>query len=86
MLEGIEDRIDRPHDMSLRSAQRRKTQCGELVLKGPDVVVTERQVVNQIGRALAVSGMQPQNAFSKIGVGLDERAANCRKARHKSAQ
>jgi hypothetical protein len=32
-MEGIEDRVEGPHDVRLRPAQRGKTECCEFVLK-----------------------------------------------------
>src|SRR5208283_5668440 len=68
MMESNQHCVERAHHMSFCSAERGETKSRELVLQCPNILVSKRQIMDQIDRAFSIRGMDSRSTLAKIAL------------------
>ncbi|HKD66737.1 MAG TPA: hypothetical protein VKB84_07845 [Candidatus Binataceae bacterium] len=75
-MQDGEHSIHRAHDVRLGAAERGKTEHRKLLLQHPDIVLPEREIVQQVGGAFTPCGMHARKLLDEIGLELNQRSAD----------
>src|ERR1019366_4111103 len=81
MMQSSEHCIERAHHMSFRSAERGETESREFVLECPNILVSKREIMDQIDRAFSIRGMDSRCALVKFAFVPDQRIKDFTKFR-----
>src|ERR1035437_4574577 len=81
MMQSNQHCIERAHHMSFCSAERGETESREFVLECPNILVSKRQIVDQIDRAFSIRRMDSRSTLVKIALVPDQRTEDFTKFR-----
>lgn len=76
VMQNVEHGIECAHHVRLAPAERGETEHGKLLLQQPDIVMSEREIVQEIVGTFAPRRMHARKQLGEIGLELDQRSTN----------